>query len=71
MIASIFITGVHPAEAVAANGAAADAPLANATPSATTATSAAKTLLNDFIFLSPGDVDETSSEYGIVRKPPA
>src|ERR1700761_6860731 len=54
MIASIFVTGVQPAEAVA-SGTAADAPLANAAaPSATTATSTAKTLLIDFMFFSLG-----------------
>jgi hypothetical protein len=51
------------------NGTAADANTTAA--SAPTATSAAKTLLNDFMFLLPRDGDETSSEYGIVRKPPA
>src|ERR1700709_1131414 len=58
MIASIFVTGVHPAEAVATTGTAADATPANAiTASAPQTASAARTLLNDFIFFS-WDVDE-------------
>src|SRR6201996_9181204 len=72
MIASIFVTGVHPAEAVAANGAAAPAePTDKTAASAPDNASTAKTLLNDFIFQSPDNVDETFSEYATVRKPPA
>ncbi|HEY0280733.1 MAG TPA: hypothetical protein VGC32_20915 [Solirubrobacterales bacterium] len=61
MIASIFVTGVHPAEAVATT--AADATPANAIVAIALQTSAARALLNDFIFLSWGRVNETSSEY--------